>query len=100
VRAGDRLSLGIAIADGSVETYVSPIGGTSRTGGPIEESLRTAWFTTAGDFGNDRTNDAQPRTVLELDEFLPPPGSVIDVYAVTRDERGGCDFAHRTLRLE
>jgi hypothetical protein len=100
VRPGDRLALGVDLLDGSVQTYDSPIGGLSGGGGPIQESLRTAWFSTAGDFSNDRTNDAQPRTVLILDEFLPPAGSTIDLYAVTRDERGGCDFAHRTLRLE
>jgi hypothetical protein len=98
VRAGERLGVGVAIADGSVETYTAPRGGPS--GGPVTEVVRTAWFSTAGELSEDSTNAAQPTTELILERFLPAPGSTIDLYAVTRDERGGADFSHRTLRLE
>lgn len=98
VRPAERLGLAVTLADGTVESYVAPRGGP--TGGPVTEVVRTAWFSTAGEFSNDYTNAAQPTTELILERFLPPSGSAIDVYAVTRDERGGANFSHRTLRLE
>lgn len=95
VRAGDRLTLQVAVADGSVETYPPALGGA-----PVAEMLRTSWFSTAGKFSQERSEGPQASTVLELDAALPAPGSAIDVFAVIRDDRGGTDYVHRTLTFE
>ncbi len=97
VRQGDRLTLTVLLAPGSEQTYVAPVVGLS--GGQVTETERTSWFSNAGDFSDDRTELGQ-RTVLSLDELLPAAGSIIDIYAVAHEERGGVDFVHRTLRLE
>ena len=92
VHAGDRLTLQVAVADGSVETYPPPLGGA-----PVAEMLRTSWFSTAGKFSEERSEGPQASTVLELDDLLPRPGNAIDLFAVIRDDRGGTDYVHRTL---
>jgi len=92
VRAGDRLTLQIAVADGSVETYPAPLDGQ-----PVVEMLQTSWFSTAGKFSQERSQGPQATTVLELDAMLPVPGTAIDVFAVIRDDRGGTDYVHRTM---
>jgi hypothetical protein len=92
VQTGDRLTLQVLVADGSVETYPAPLGGA-----PMAETLRTSWFSSAGKFSHERSEGPQASTVLELDELLPPPGSAIDVFAVIRDDRGGTDYVHRTV---
>ena len=92
VHAGDRLTLQVAVADGSVETYSPPLGGA-----PVPEMLRTSWFSTAGKFSNERSEGPQASTVLELDALLPQPGNPIDLFAVIRDDRGGTDYVQRAL---
>jgi len=97
VRQGDVLTLNALLAPGSAETYVAPVVGQS--GGTVKETVRTSWFSTGGDFSDDRTDEGQ-RTVLSLDQLLPAAGSIIDIYGVAHEERGGVDFVHRTLQLE
>ena len=97
VRQGDRLTLNSLLAPGSEESYVAPVVGPA--GGPVKETERTSWYSNAGDFSDDRTEIGQ-RTVLSLDVLLPAVGSIIDIYVVAHEERGGVDFLHRTLRLE
>ncbi len=97
VHEGDRLTLNALLATGSGERYMAPVVGMS--GGLVSETVRTSWFSNAGDFSDDRTDVGQ-RTVLSLDKLLPAVGSIIDIYAVAHEERGGVDFLHRTLRLE
>jgi hypothetical protein len=92
VRAGDQLTLQPALADGSAETYPAALGDGTTT-----EILLTSWFSTAGNFSQERTDATQPTTVLELSEPLPSPGEAIDLYAVTRDDRGGIEYVHRRL---
>jgi len=94
VSGGEELTLGVTWADGSAETFVAP-DGTLTT-----ESLTTSWFSTAGELSVERTSARQPTTVLRLGKALPAAGQTIDLYAVTRDGRGGQDYAHRTLRFE
>jgi len=94
VHAGDALTLEVAFAPGSAETYAGP-GGVTAT-----EVLTTAWFCTAGALSFEQTSLAQPRTVLRLADQLPSPGQTIDLYAVARDGRGGIDFVHRALELQ
>jgi hypothetical protein len=97
VSQGGLLTLNAVLAAGSEQSYVTPVIGTS--GGRVTETVRTSWYSTAGDFSDDRTQQGQ-RTVLSLDELVPAVGSIIDLYAVAHEERGGVDFLHRTLRLE
>jgi hypothetical protein len=95
VRAGDRVTLQIAVADGSVETYPPPLGGAA-----VPEMLRTSWFSTAGKFTEERSEGPQASTVLELDSLLPAPGNAIELFSVIRDDRGGTDYVQRTLTFE
>jgi hypothetical protein len=92
VQAGDRLTLQVAVADASVQTYPPPLGGA-----PVAEVLRTSWFSSAGTFTEERSEGPAATTVLELDVLLPPAGNAIDLFAVIRDDRGGTDYVHRTL---
>jgi hypothetical protein len=92
VRAGDRLTLQIAVAADSVEVYPPPLGGD-----PVPEMLRTSWFSTAGKFSQERSEGPEATTVLELDDLLPSPGNAIDVFSVIRDDRGGTDYVQRAL---
>ncbi|HEX3696378.1 MAG TPA: hypothetical protein VH374_13430 [Polyangia bacterium] len=98
VQAGDVLTLGVTFAPGSAETY------SSAGAAPATEVLTTSWFGTAGVFSVERTSDAQPHTVLRLDQRLESaaqsPTGLIDLYAVAHDERGGTDFIHRALQLK
>ena len=73
---------------------------TAADGTVTTETLTTSWFCTAGDLSFEKTSATQPVTVLHLDQRLPSAGAQIDLYAVAHDERGGTDFAHRTLLLQ
>ena len=94
VHSGDALSLTVTFAPDSAQTY------TAANGAVTTETLTTSWFCTAGDLSFEKTSTTQPVTVLHLDQRLPSAGAQIDLYAVARDERGGTDFAHRTLLLQ
>ncbi|MGZ3441640.1 MAG: hypothetical protein ACXVDD_19100, partial [Polyangia bacterium] len=61
------------------------------------ETVRISWFTTAGSFDNDVTGVAKPDTTLTLDKHLPAADTLIDLWVVARDERGGIDVKHATL---
>ena len=94
VQSGEALSLMVTFAPDSAQTY------TAADGTVTTETLTTSWFCTAGDLSFEKTSATQPITVLHLDQRLPSSGAQIDLYAVARDERGGTDFAHRTLLLQ
>ena len=94
VSAGDALALSVTLAPGSEETYVSGDGST------VTEVVTTSWFCTAGALSVEKTSDAQPQTTLQLNQRLPASGSMIDLWAVARDERGGTDYTHRVLLLK
>ena len=94
VHSGEALSLSVTFAPDSAQTY------TAADGTVTTETLTTSWFCTAGDLSFEKTSATQPETVLHLDQRLPSAGAQIDLYAVARDERGGTDFAHRTLLLQ
>jgi hypothetical protein len=61
--------------------------------------LNATWYATAGSWSELITGEAKPDTVWTVDIHVPPPGSVIDVWVVGRDERGGSDFLHRAFVL-
>lgn len=96
VSAGQHLSLGVTVPAGAAETFT-----VDRGAGPemVTETLVTSWFSTAGELDHQRTSAAQPFTELNLERRLPATPARIDVYAVTRDERGGTDLQHRVLEL-
>lgn len=94
VEAGGVLSLTVTFVPGSAQSY------TAADGTVTTETLTTSWFCTAGNLSFEKTSATQPVTVLHLDQHLPSAGAQIDLYAVARDERGGTDFAHRTLLLQ
>jgi hypothetical protein len=94
VHSGGALSLTVTFTPDSAQIYVAP-DGTVTT-----ETLTTSWFCTAGALSFEKTSATQPVTVLHLDQRLPSAGAQIDLYAVAHDERGGADFAHRTLLLQ
>ena len=83
VHTGDHLTLSPALAADSAESYPAALGTARRP-----EILLTSWFSSAGRFSQERTDDTQPTTVLELDELLPAPGATIDLFVVTRDDTG------------
>lgn len=95
VHPGQNVTLRAIFAPGSAETYqvVEPQTQT------VTELLSASWFATAGSWSELITGEAKPDTVWTLDIHLPPPGSVIDVWVVGRDERGGSDFLHRAFVL-
>lgn len=96
-----QLNLRALVTGDSQEAY-KVYDGDPRTTPPrdVTETVRISWFTTAGRFTNDVTGVDKPDTTLILDKHLPPSGSVIDLWAVARDERGGSDVLHRTLLFE
>ncbi|HVT09155.1 MAG TPA: hypothetical protein VHO67_16960 [Polyangia bacterium] len=94
VQAGEALSLTVTFTPDSAQSY------TAAGGAVTTERLTTSWFCTAGNLSFQKTSATQPVTVLHLDQRLPSSGAQIDLYAVARDERGGTDFAHRTLLLQ
>lgn len=97
VRAGDKLALRAGFAAGSIETYkITRDDGTTRD---ATEQLNIAWFATAGAFDNGSTGD-MGATTLDLGRAPPAPGATVDLWAVGRDERGGSDVIHRTLKVQ
>ena len=93
VHAGDRLTLQVAVADGSVETYPPPLGGARRARGAAHVVVLDRGDVQRGaQRGSGRRPPCSSWTML-----LPPAGSAIDLFAVIRDDRGGTDYVHRTL---
>jgi len=85
----------VALAADSAETYPAALGNGTAT-----EILLTSWFSSAGRFSQERTDETQPTTVLALDDLLPAPGATIDLFVVTRDDRGGAAYVHQALAFE
>jgi hypothetical protein len=91
-----KVTLRAIFASGSAETYQVALPGQTRT---VIELLNASWYATAGSWSEQVTGEAKPDTVWTADIHLPPVGSLIDVWVVGRDERGGTDFLHRVLVL-
>ena len=97
VHAGDTVTVGATFSSDSNESYLSPLGG--QAGGPVAEVLTTAWFSSGGAVTTSPAA-GDPTMNLRFDQLLPAPGTVIDLFVVARDERGGTDTAHRTFQLQ
>jgi hypothetical protein len=96
VHAGDKVTLRAIFAPGSAETYQVVEPGQTKT---VTELLNASWYATAGSWSEQITGEARPDTVWTADIHLPSAGSLIDVWVVGRDERGGSDFLHRVFVL-
>ncbi|HEX2569529.1 MAG TPA: hypothetical protein VH877_08220 [Polyangia bacterium] len=98
VRIGAKITLRATLAAGSVETY-QVYSGDPRTTPPetVTETVSVDWFAPAGDFENNATGEAEPDNTLDLGQRPPSAGATIDLFVMAHDERGGIDWAHRTL---
>lgn len=102
VPAGSDVTLRAAFAPGSAEEYLA-LRGDPRTTPPetTKEVPSVSWFVTAGRIEPDVTGEERPDTTLALGgDRAPAAGTIIDVWAVAREERGGLDWAHRRLRVK
>lgn len=101
VQSGWVVYLRAFLSDDSQETY-QVFDGNPATTPPrtVTETVRISWYATAGEFVNDVTGVEKPTTTWKLEKHLPAPGSVIDLWVVARDERGGSDITHRSFILQ
>ncbi|HEY1585830.1 MAG TPA: hypothetical protein VGH63_09105 [Polyangia bacterium] len=97
VHSGDTLTLVASFTADSVESYTVMLPGAPPR--PTSETLSVVWFSTAGRLRHETTG-ADVAQTFRLDRDLPPSGSLIDLWIVGLDERGGADLAHRTLLLQ
>ncbi len=101
VQANDEIHLRALLTDDSAESYMVYTGNPATTPPTVDtETVSISWYATAGEFDNDVTGEAKPDTTLKLDKHMPPSGSIIDLWAVARDERGGEDVLHRQLLFQ
>ena len=95
VHAGDRLTLQAALARRQRRDATRRRRWAARSGHARCCARRGS--RPPATFSEERT-EASPANGAQLDELLPAAGQSIDLYAVTRDDRGGVDYVHRTLR--
>jgi hypothetical protein len=98
VHAGDKIRLRATVTPDSDEMF------QELQGDPrdmmfitVTELPRFAWFLTAGEVSEDITGEDKPDTMLDFEKHAPAPDTLIDVYVVVHDDRGGTDWTHRTL---
>jgi hypothetical protein len=98
VRAHDKIYLRATIQDGSSERYTVydsfPPTGPPRT---VYEKVKVSWYATAGSFSNDATGPEKPDTTWTLDKHLPSSGTLVHLWTVAQDERGGTDLRHAVV---
>jgi hypothetical protein len=106
LQPGGQLTLRATFFDGSAELETIASGDPRNpTISMVPEALRVSWYATAGSFSEEVTSEERPDTVFTADKRLPPidslgpQGTLIDLYMVGRDERGGTDWAHRVIKL-
>lgn len=97
MHAGDEVTLRAVLSDDSAETYALAVAGQSST---ATEIVSVSWFATGGSLSESVTGQPKPDTVWRADKHLPPAGTVIDLYVVAHDERGGTDYLHRSVLLK
>lgn len=94
IRAGQQALLQADFSDDSAETFlvwdVVQLKLLEQ-----RESLRVAWYATAGSFSRDVTGRASddPTTYTQNDWTAPTTPGPVHLWAVLRDNRGGIDFA-------
>jgi hypothetical protein len=97
VAAGSEVTLRLVLTDDSFEMYPTLQGKTIVT---LTESPIFLWYADAGVLSDSRTA-AHSDTTLRLDDkHAPAPGSVVNLWVVAHDERGGTAFSHTTLAVQ
>lgn len=99
VRRGTEWTIRAFYSELSKEPYFTP---PVRPGDEPQhhyEFLTTQWFATGCVFSTPITGGAA-YTSFKVEDPLPPPGGIIDLWAVLHDERGGTAMEHRQLRLQ
>ncbi len=92
VSAGETIELTVQPSADSVETYAWYDPG-ARMVGEQTERLDVAWYCTAGDFEQARTDAANRWTA-------PNERGAVQLWVVLRDSRGGVDWRALTLQVE
>jgi hypothetical protein len=96
VKRSTSIILRAMFTTGSAETYQAPDdNGGMRT---VTETLNVQWLATAGSLDNE-TSGADVDETFTLDDGVAT-GTVIDLWVVGHDERGGTDMMHRQLVAE
>ena len=90
VKGGEELTLGIEIADESLQEYVEASSGLTQS-----ENPSMTWFMTVGELQKEVTAGDRRQTILNLPATLTDP--TVEVYVVVRDGRGGTAFRHVTI---
>jgi hypothetical protein len=87
------------VQDGSLERY-TPLDASGRP--ELTERMRYSWFATDGEFKEERTGDALPENQWKSEgkRPAPPEVSVVPLWFVLQDERGGADWAAFELQLK
>lgn len=102
VSSGGTVALTAAFAPDSPETYVV-FDPDLQTLVDRRESMRLAWFATAGEFDHDRTGRAETEMETTSDNTWTAPvvtaPTPVYLWLVLRDSRGGVDFAGYTLTV-
>jgi hypothetical protein len=95
--ANQQLILRAEFTSDSAEHYmVFNSDGTTRD---ATETLTAQWYASGGRLDNE-TSGADVDETFSADKYLPPPGTVIDLWVAGHDERGGSDLMHRQLLLQ
>ena len=98
---GKTVHLAASFEVGSDESYTLVSGDpASPTITQRRESLTLFWYAGAGSFSLPTTGLDQPATDFTADKHVPTGGGAVDLYVVARDERGGTDFAKRTIQIQ
>ena len=93
---GGSITLTPTLAPGSAETYATYVAGKGIV--MVTENVQMKWYSTAGSFRLETSGPAEAQVYTLTDNaHLPPPCSIIDLYVVARDARGGTDWLHRQL---
>lgn len=101
VHAGEELTLRARFQPGSEELYQVPdTSGADMPPRSDKEMLRVSFFSTAGSLSEGSSGVEHPDQILKLDQHLPESGTLIDLWVVGRDERGGADYLRRTLKFQ
>lgn len=110
--AVDLLVPGAMVAAGSTVTLLASASPDSAEAFPVYdavsqvlkqdvEALRVSWFASDGRFEDDRTN-ADASSLVAMNVWTAPQvaeGTIVPLWVVLRDSRGGVDFASTSLTV-
>lgn len=98
--AGARVNFEASWAGADAETYAY-FDATSQSLATKRESIRVAWFATAGSFDSESTGRAEDDLTTTSDNawVAPSNSGAVRMWVVLRDGRGGVDFAAYELAV-